>query len=170
MLRPEEDERRGGDLMGLNQRDQLEELVEGAEAAGEEDGSFRVFHEHGLAHEEVAERHAEVDPVVEPFLMGQFDGEAHRGAPGACRSAVGGLHDARSSARDHRDAFFSDQLGARLGALVEGIGLLGARRAEDCYRGAELGKRPESIDEFGLDAQDPPRVGVEPVGVGGVAA
>jgi len=39
----------------------------------------------------------------------------------------------------------------------------GARRAEHRDRAAQLGEQAEALDELGLDAQHPPRVGVHPV-------
>ena len=53
--RAEQHDREVADLAGLAQRRRLEQLVERAEAAGEDDERARVAHEHHLAREEVVE-------------------------------------------------------------------------------------------------------------------
>jgi hypothetical protein len=89
---------RGGlGLARLHERQHLEGLVHGAEAAREDDGSLRVLHEHGLAHKEVAEAHAEVHPLVDGVLKGKLDPEPHGGAARLRGPAVCGLHDARAA-------------------------------------------------------------------------
>ena len=68
------------DLAGLHQGERLEQLVEGAEAAGEDDERLGVLHEHRLAREEVAEVDADVDPLVHALLERQLDAEPDRRA------------------------------------------------------------------------------------------
>src|SRR5687767_5418287 len=58
---PEQDHREVLDLPRLDQRERLEQLVQRAEAAREDDKSLRVLDEHRLAHEEVAEVERDVD-------------------------------------------------------------------------------------------------------------
>ena len=92
------------DLAGLDQRQRLEQLVERPEAAREDDEALGVLDEHDLAHEEVAELHAEVDVLVQALLEGQLDVAADGDAARLLRPAVGGLHDARAAAGDDREA------------------------------------------------------------------
>ena len=56
--------------------ERLEQLVQGAEAAGQHDEPLGVLDEHGLAGEEVPEVDAEVDPLVHALLEGQLDARA----------------------------------------------------------------------------------------------
>src|SRR6266496_4117908 len=50
-----------------------EQFVQRAESARHYDEPLRVLHEHRLAGEEVAEVHADVDPLVQAVLEGQLD-------------------------------------------------------------------------------------------------
>src|SRR4029077_20987521 len=86
------------------QGQRLEELVERAEAAGEDAEGLRVLHEHRLAHEEVAELYYERDVLVEPLLEGQLDVAPDRYAPAIARPAVRRLHDPWAAAGDDRVA------------------------------------------------------------------
>src|SRR5919204_3481422 len=61
----EEDDREVLDLSGLRERQRLEQLVEGAKAAGEDDEAARVLDEHRLAREEVAKLDAQSAVVVQ---------------------------------------------------------------------------------------------------------
>ena len=65
VLTADQHDRERGDLLGLDQRQRLEQLVEGAEAAGEHHEALGVLHEHRLAGEEVAEVDPDVDPLVQ---------------------------------------------------------------------------------------------------------
>ena len=118
--------------MGLHQGQRLEQLVEGAEAAGQHDEALGVLHEHRLAGEEVAEVDADVDPLVEPGLEGQLDAEPDADAAGLAGALVGRLHRARAAAGDDREAGLDQRAGrpARPAAYVGCVGR-GARRAED---------------------------------------
>ena len=58
---------------------------------------------------------------------------------------------------------FIDGFGT-LAELVLGVVARGAGRAEHRHRAGQLREHPEALDELGLDAQHPPRVGVHPVG------
>src|SRR5439155_23618327 len=68
------------DLVRLDQRERLEQLVEGAEAAGEQDEALGVLDEHGFATEEVAEVDRQVNVGVDGLLVGQLDVAADREA------------------------------------------------------------------------------------------
>ena len=111
--RADQHDRERRDLLGLHQGQRLEQLVEGAEAAGQHDEALGVLHEHRLAGEEVAEVEPAVDVLVQAGLEGQLDAEPDRDAAGLAGALVGGLHDARAAAGDHREAGL-DQLAAEL--------------------------------------------------------
>jgi hypothetical protein len=70
------------DLAGLAQRGGLEQLVERAEAAGEDHERARVADEHDLAREEVVEGQRQVDPAVLELLVRELDVQADRGDAG----------------------------------------------------------------------------------------
>ena len=157
-------DREAGDLLGLHQGHRLEQLVEGAEPAGQHDEALGVLDEHRLAGEEVAEVDAEVDELVEPGLEGQLDAEPDRRAAGLEGPPVRGLHGAGAAAGDDGVAGLDQRRADPDAELVGRVVGAGARRAEHADRRADLGQRPEAGDELGLDAHDPPRVGVQPVG------
>ena len=134
-----------------------------AEAAGQHDEALRVLHEHRLAGEEVAEVDADVDPLVHALLEGQLDAEPDRHPAGLAGAAVRGLHRTRAATGDDRIAGRDEQPADLHGQGVLGLGLLHPGRPEHADGRAELGQRAEALDELGLDAQHPPRVGVQPV-------
>lgn len=149
------------DFMRLNERENLEHLVERAEPSWEHGDTRTVLHEHRLADEEIAEADSEIDVPVDSLFVGQLDTEpdgltAHVGS-----TAVDGLHDTGTAAGDDRHAPLRDLRAEGTGRLVRLRVPRRARRAEyrDC--GAELGERAEAVDELGLDAEDSPRVLVE---------
>ena len=149
------------DLAGLDERQRLEQLVEGAEATGEDDERLRIFHEHRLAHEEVAEVGGQVDVGVDAGLVGQVDAQADRDALGFLGTPVGGLHDAGPAAGDHREALLG-QPGSERAACAY-MGSLGWVRAEPkmLTAGPKSGQRIEAIDELAHDAQRTPGVRFE---------
>ena len=100
----DEDRREVLDPVGLDQGQALEHLVEGAEAAGDDDEGARVADEHQLAGEEVVEVEAAVDVGVGLLLHRQLDVEPDREAAGLGGAAVGRLHQPRPAAGDHREA------------------------------------------------------------------
>ena len=82
---------------------------------------------------------------------------------GLAGALVGGLHGARPAAGDDGVAGLGQQP-----ADLDGEGVLGAvprdpGRPEHADRAPQLGQRAEALDELRLDAQHPPRVGVDPV-------
>ena len=82
---------------------------------------------------------------------------------GLAGALVGGLHDPWATAGDHGEAGVDERAAEPLASGVLRDLALGARGPEDADRLPELGQRPEALDELGLDAQHPPRVGVHPV-------
>ncbi len=92
------------DLLGDDQVQRLEQLVERAEAAREHDEPDRVAHEHHLAGEEVLEGDRDVLVGVRRLLARQLDVQPDRQRPGVPRAAVAGLHDPGPAAGDDREA------------------------------------------------------------------
>ena len=103
VARAEEHDRELRDLLRLHQGQRLEQLVERAEPARQADERLRVLDEHRLAHEEVPEVHAEVDPRVEALLERQLDAEPDREPTGLRATAVDRLHRAGSTTGDRRE-------------------------------------------------------------------
>src|SRR5581483_5437924 len=107
VLRAEEhDGERLPHLVRLHQRQDLEELVERAVAAGEDDDRLGEVHEPELAHEEVVEVHVEAarDVLVLELLARQRDGQADVDAVRLGRAAARRLHDSRAAAGAHDEA------------------------------------------------------------------
>src|SRR5687767_5136455 len=83
--RVDQDDRHAAYLVGLHQRENLHQLVEGAEAAGHHHERARELHEHHLAREEMPERVRHVLERVGRLLVRQLDVEAHaRGGAFVC--------------------------------------------------------------------------------------
>ena len=97
-----EDDRNLLHAAGLAERQGVEQLVERAEAAGEDDQRLRPQQEVHLAQREVVELEAQLrrDVGIGHLLGGELDVEADRFRAGVVGAAVGGLHDARSAAGD----------------------------------------------------------------------
>ena len=119
VLGADEDDREVADLAGLDEGQRLEQLVERAEAAGQDHERVGVLHEHRLAREEVPELHGEVDVGIERLLVGQLDVAADRQAAGLLAAAVGGLHDPRPAAGDDRPAVAGQPAPDVAGLLVD---------------------------------------------------
>ena len=150
------------DRPGLDQRQRLEQLVEGAEAAGEDHEAHRRLHEHRLARVEVLEAEPEVDVRVHPLLVRQLDVEADGEPAALLAAAVPGLHHARAAAGDDREALLREEarrlargfvgLAARLhpGRAEEGHG-----RPVDPLDRLEAAQElvPDRVEVLFLDAQ-----------------
>jgi len=147
------------DLARLREREGLEQLVEGAEAAGEDHEAARVAHEHDLAGEEVVELERYVAVGVAALLERQLDVEPDRAGTGVPRPAVGRLHDSGPAAGDDREPALTDEAG---GLAREGVlGVVRGRpgRAEEGCRGADSGERVEPGSQLVGDALEPVLVG-----------
>ena len=154
----EEHDREVADLGGLAQRGGLEQLVERAEPAGEDDERARVAHEHHLAREEVVEVEAEVDVGVLELLVRQLDVEPDRRHARVARAAVAGLHDPRAAAGDDREAGAAER-GGRLARLrVHRVVARRARGAEDRDRLADVREALEAGPQLLVDPPQPRRV------------
>ena len=149
---PEKDDREVLDLAGLCEGQRLEELIEGAQAAGEDDESTRVLDEHVLAHEEVAELHAEVDVLVQLLLAGELDVAADRQAACLMAAAVDRLHHPGATAGDDREATAREGCPKVAAGLVDGLVRFRARRAEDGYSGPDIVQGVEALDKLRQDA------------------
>src|SRR2546425_918024 len=102
--RAEQDDREVQHLASLDERERLEQLVERAEAPGEDHETLGVLHEHGLSHEEIAEVDPEVDVGVQLLLERELDVAADGETSGLAAAAVGRLHHARPAAGDDRES------------------------------------------------------------------
>src|SRR3954470_17895855 len=81
-------DREVADLVGLAERDRLEQLVERAEAAGQHHEADRVAHEEQLAREEVVAGELAVEVWVLVLLERQLDVQADRRRSALLRAAV----------------------------------------------------------------------------------
>jgi len=142
-------------LPGLGQGQQLEELVEGAEAAREDDERLRVADEHQLAREEVVEGDADVHVRIHPLLLRQQDVEPDRGRAGVASAAIGGLHDSRPAAGDHRDPRLAQHPADLAGVLVRAVARRRPRRTEDADRGPDLPEGLEPGSQLLVDQNEP---------------
>ena len=100
VLGAEEDDGEVPDLVRLDERERLEELVHRPEPPGEDDEGTRVLHEHRLADEEVPEVDRVVEIWVAFLLEGKLDVAPDRGDAGRLSAAIRSFHHARATARD----------------------------------------------------------------------
>ena len=89
------------ELLRLHQRENLEHLVERAEAAWKNDERLRHVRKPELPHEEVVELKMEAvgDVGIWPLLEGQLDVEADRLATRLLRAPIRSFHDAWAATR-----------------------------------------------------------------------
>ena len=118
-------------LAGLLQGEQLEGLVEGAEATGEHGEAGRLLHEHQLAREEVLHGEELVvgDEGVRLLLEREADVDADGPLQPCALHACG--HDPGAGAGDHHPALRGEGVGQVARLLVERVVAKRARRAED---------------------------------------
>ena len=131
-------------LAGLDQAERLEQLVERAEAAGEDDEAAGVADEHHLAREEVVELEAQLTYWFRPCSNGSSIPEPDRLRAGVAGAEVGRLHRARAAAGDHRHAGLADIRAVSRHERVLGAVARRARRAEERRRGADVRQRLEA--------------------------
>src|SRR3954471_199902 len=88
-------------LVGLRQRQDLEKLIHGAEAAREDHESLRKIGEPELAHEEVVKLKVQrrSDVLVRILLERKLNIQSDRLSSGFMRAEIGRLHDPGASAR-----------------------------------------------------------------------
>ncbi len=118
----DEDDREGIAATGLDEGEDFEAFVVGAEAAGEEDDGVGFLDEDEFSGEEVAEVDEffiAFDDGVGALFEGEFDGDAEGG--GEAGAFVAGGHDAPSSAGDAHEAGVGADFSALGGELVVGV-------------------------------------------------
>lgn len=142
------------DLVGLNQSDGLESLVEGPETAGHDDEGLGVFDQHDFADEEVAEEDHAVEVGVGVLLVGEDDVAADGVASGFFAASVGGFHDAWSAAGHDVVTGAGDGSTDFTGKLIVGMFLGEAGGAEDGDGGADEVKLSKSGNELRHDAEE----------------
>ncbi len=158
----EEDDREIGQLVGLHQRQRLEQFVECAVATRKDDKPDRVLDEHRLPHEEELEVERTRQVPVGVLLVRQLDIAADRDSLRFIGALVGRLHDPRTAARDHRHARLGEQAPGLFRGLVHRIGRLGAGRSEDRHAAGDVLQVVEAPDELAHDAEHAPRVRRDP--------
>src|SRR5262249_44626449 len=104
----DQDQRKWSDFAALKQSGGLEQLVERAEAPGQDNVAAGVFDQHHLAHKEVIEFNVLVDVRIGLLLVGKNDIESVRRSAGFASAAVGRFHCARSAAGNDSQADFSE--------------------------------------------------------------
>src|SRR5450759_1925029 len=152
------------DLSRLNECECLEQLIQRAEPAGEDNERHRVLDEHRLPHEEILEVDERVDVRVCALLERELDVAADRPASTESRALVSGFHGAGSGARDDVEAGHGQEARCFHRRFVVGIVGPYARRPEDRNRFLDRRERIESVDELPHDAQHTPRIGPREVG------
>ena len=126
-----EHDREVENLVGLDERQRFEQLVERPEAAREDDEPLGGLHEADLARVEVVEGQADVEVRVLVLLVREVDVEADREAAALLGSAVRGLHHTRAAAGDHGPARLREESPRGARGFVRGMPLVHARRAEE---------------------------------------
>src|SRR3954453_11576732 len=121
-------------LAGLNQRQRLEQLVRGAEAARKDDEALRGLHEHRLAGVEVLERQLDVEVRVLVLFVWKVDVEADAEPAAFLAASVRGFHDTWAATGDHRPALLTEELRRRTRGGIRRRALADAGRAEDGNR------------------------------------
>src|SRR4249919_1108868 len=79
------------------------------------------------------------------------------------RALVRSLHDSGATASDDRQTGASELAAEALSSGVHRVTASCTGGSEDTDRRAELGECPEAVNEFRLDPQHPPWIGVDPV-------
>ena len=161
-------------FLRLRERQDLEQLVERAEAARKSDQRVRQVREPQLAHEEVVELEAQLgrDIGVGTLLLRQADVEPDAAPAGERGAAVGRFHDAGTTARAHQQppAEAAAPLGhqpRQLRGLIEIAPEVAAGaqpcRAEEHDRGADAreAEGAQRRQVFRDDADRPAFVGVD---------
>src|SRR6188508_1313114 len=117
---------------GLCQSDRFQKLVMSAEAAGKNNHSVGFFDEHELAGKEKMKVHQlriVTNERIGVLYRGKTDIDAEALLP--TRTFVPGLHDARSSARDHHQPRFRQLLRETSCQMIVGISFFDPGRTED---------------------------------------
>ena len=127
---------------GLDEGEDFEAFVVGAEAAGEEGDGVGFLDEDEFAAEEIAEVDeffVAFDEGVGFLFEGELDGDADGG--GLAGAFVTGGHDAAAGAGDDHEAGFGEEVAELEGELVVGVVDFGAgpsRRRRLCGAGGSV--------------------------------
>src|SRR6266567_4704382 len=108
-------------FLRLDERQRFKQFIHRAEAAGEDHERLRVFNEHGLAHEKVAEVERDIQVAIRSLLEGQLDVTANRDIVTLLRPLIASLHDARAAARDNAKARLRQQTSRLYRSCIGGI-------------------------------------------------
>ena len=97
------------DALGLREDERFGEFIDGAHAAGHDDVSERILHEHKLAQEEVAVIAADLYVLIAFLLVRELDVQADGRTSGFRSSLVARFHEAGAAAGDDAIAGFDQQ-------------------------------------------------------------
>ena len=154
-----EHHRESPDLLGLNEREGFEQFIHGTEASRKDHVRYGIFYEHELAHEEIPELHLDVLEGIGRLLHGELDVQPHGYAVCVLGPFVCRLHDARSAARDNRESV-PGKHSPKLSNIYYSKAIRGEPGASKNSNGRpDIIHRFESFNQFGHDAEYPPRIG-----------
>ena len=109
------------DLLALDEGEGFKSLVQGAKAARHHHESGRVFHQHDLADEEMANLDEPIQVAVFFLFERQGDVAAQAGAARLAGSAVGGFHDTGAATGHHGESLFGQPSAQRPRHAVVGM-------------------------------------------------
>lgn len=115
-----------------------------------------MFHKHHLAGEKVPEMEGYILIFIRLLLLGQLNIEPHAGRPPPVATLVGRLHDARTTATDHRKTAFRQQIGDLFRLLVIGTIPADPGRPEDTDRRPDPRKPFKPLHELGHNLEHLP--------------
>src|SRR5262249_42488823 len=138
-------------LLGLDQRQCFEHLIESPKTAGHDDEGVGVFDQHDFANEEVIELQHFVEVWVWLLLEWQLDVAADGSSAGFLCAAVSRFHKAGAAARHDGEAGLYQRLSRVSSERIIGMVFLKSRRSEDRYAGAHKMQRPEAADKLPED-------------------
>ena len=151
-----EDDGDGLELAGLEERDDLKELVERAEAAGEVYKNLGRVRERDLAGKEEVEGYRVRGVRIVMLLHRKADRGADGFASGLERAAVAGLHDAGPAARDHCVvlALLCDAARENARLVIELVALTESRGSVECHGLCVRFHFAHALFQFLVDAAD----------------
>src|SRR6185295_10913395 len=126
------------DLAGLDQGQDLEELIHGPETARHDDDRRGIAQEHHLADEEIVEIHRPVDVGIGLLLERKLDIASDRPATRLMGASVSGLHDAGTPTGNDGKTLFGKAESEFAGRLIIRGVLNSASRTENGDRGADI--------------------------------
>src|ERR1700682_2232310 len=145
-------------LAGLDQRQALGQLIDGAEASRQHYVRRREAHEHHLAREEIAKVDPDILEAVAGRLVRKKNVETNRGRPAGVRAAIGGFHQTRTAAGNYRKAGIREEPRDAFRFSVIRMVRLDASAAEHAYRRPYAAQTLGRDGEFCYNAEHPPRL------------